>query len=190
MDDVEKPSLTGVDAAAFLVCSILGFLAGHYLPPGIWSISVSVLVSYHLFLVWLVITADHPVGFSLPIWHTILTHLACFILVLVLILGRRVIPFFSIIQWFIPGMAPFERNWLFKGTKKKVEETPVTVIDPAIAAAHAAATGDDYEAWQQHLAKRSPLSRKPGTSLKDEYEQFMLARVKARAAASSSDSPA
>lgn len=185
-----KSGLSGLDAGAFLVCSVLGFLAGHYLPPGIWSISISILVSYHLFLAWLVITADHPVGVSLPILATILTHLACVTVVLFVILGRNVIPFFWLIRYCIPGLAPFEREWLFKGARKRPEETPVTEVDPAIAAVHAAATGDDYEAWQQHLARRNPLSRKPGTTLKDEYEQFMAARVKARAAAPSSDNPA
>jgi hypothetical protein len=190
MGDTQGTGSVAVDVGAFVVCTALGYWAGYYLPPGIWSISVSVFVSYHLFLVWLMIIAPHPVGFSLPVWHTILTHLACFTLVLVLILGRHVIPFFGIVRYFVPGMAPFERDWLFKGTKKKVEETPVAAVDPAVAAVHAAATGEDYDAWQRHLASRNPLSRKPGTTLKDEYEQFMVARVKARVAASASGDPA
>jgi len=104
---------------------------------------------------------------------------------------------FSVIRYglfvCIPGLAVLERFWLFSGRAQK-KEIPAPVVDPAaaaaIAAAHAAATGDDYEAWQQHLAQRSPLSRKPGTTLKDEYEQFMVARVKSRAAAPSTDNPA
>jgi hypothetical protein len=42
------------------------------------------------------------------------------------------------------------------------------------------ATGEDYEAWAYHLAHRNPLARRPGTTIKDEYEQFMAARVRSR----------
>jgi hypothetical protein len=42
------------------------------------------------------------------------------------------------------------------------------------------ATGEDYEAWAYHLAHRNPLARRPGTTIKDEYEQFMAARIRSR----------
>lgn len=167
-------------------------MIGIFLPPGMWALSVSVLVSYHLFLAWLLITADHEVGFSLPIFSTTLTHLACVTLILALAFGRHVIPFYSIIRYCIPALAPFERAWLFSGGKKKME-VPVTAPSVAaadVAAATATATGEDYEAWNHHLAHRNPLSRKPGTTLKDEYEQFMVARVKNRPSVSSDNSPA
>jgi uncharacterized membrane protein YhaH (DUF805 family) len=45
------------------------------------------------------------------------------------------------------------------------------------------ATNEDYDAWNYHLAHRNPLSRRPGTSIKDEHDAFMAARIKARAAA-------
>jgi hypothetical protein len=152
-----------------------------------WAIGVSILVSYHLFLAWRVVTAEHEVGFSLPILSTIVTHLACVSLVVVLAFGRGVIPFFWIVRYAIPALAPFERDWLFKANKKKKEEE---VPSFAPSAAVAAATGDDHEAWNHHLAHRNPLSRKPGTTLKDEYEQFMAARVASRAAAPSDSTPA
>jgi uncharacterized membrane protein YhaH (DUF805 family) len=54
----------------------------------------------------------------------------------------------------------------------------------------AAATAEDYAAWQHHLAQRNPLSRPPGATIKDEYEQFMADRAKNRPAVSSDGSPA
>jgi hypothetical protein len=155
-----------------------------------WALSVSVLVSYHLFLVWLLLTADHEVGFSMPVFSSILTHLACLAVVVVMILGRHVIPFYSILRYCIPGMAPFERDWLFKANKKKKDEPQPSVLDPATAAVYAATIGDDYEAWNQHLASRNPLSRKPGASIKEEHDAFMAARVKARAGAAAAKPPA
>jgi uncharacterized membrane protein YhaH (DUF805 family) len=42
------------------------------------------------------------------------------------------------------------------------------------------ATTEDYDAWNYHLAHRNPLARKPGTTIRDEYDQFMARRAKNR----------
>jgi hypothetical protein len=57
--------------------------------------------------------------------------------------------------------------------------------DIFIASKHDAysATNEDYDAWNYHLAHRSPLARRPGSSIKGEHDAFMAARIKARAAA-------
>ncbi|MGA3071456.1 MAG: hypothetical protein ABSD43_14705 [Terracidiphilus sp.] len=195
--------LEPVDGGALFVCDILGLMAGWLLWPHMFlAFTAYIFVSYHLFLAWLLMTSDRKVGLSSHIVSTAFTHLACFVLACLCILLAISIHG-SLALWLfirpiryclfvcIPGLAVFERGWLFSGRgMKRQEETPVTVVDPAIAAVHAAATGDDYEAWQRHLASRNPLSRKPGTTLKDEYEQFMVARVKARAAAPATNNPA
>jgi hypothetical protein len=195
-----------IDGGALFVCDLLGFLAGLlFWPSRVLAFSAYMLVSYHLFLAWLLIRSDRKVGLSMHIVSTVVTHLACvlaacFCFMLAVSIGYGGLVFWSVFRVIrsaificIPGLAAFERFWLFSGRAQK-KEIPAAVVDPvaaaAIAAAHAAATGDDYEAWQQHLAQRHPLSRKPGTTLKDEYEQFMVARVKSRAAAPSIDNPA
>jgi hypothetical protein len=95
----EESGTTGKDAAAFVVACILGYLVGRLLPTGPWAVYTSVLVGYHLFLAWLVITADHEVGFSLPIVSTIATHLACLACVVAILLARRYIPFSDTLAW-------------------------------------------------------------------------------------------
>jgi hypothetical protein len=62
---------------AFIVSSLIGFVVARYLFEGAWAIYAYVLISYHLFLAWLLLTAEHETGFSLPIFSTIVTHLAC-----------------------------------------------------------------------------------------------------------------
>jgi len=193
-----------VDGVVLFVCDILALLTATVFWPNLYLVlSVYIFVAYHLFLAWLVTTSDRKAGLSLHVLSTFFTHLVCFVLVyfsfvLAASIGNGGLAFgslFSAIRYVLgfcfPVLAAFERGWLFSGRgKARAEENLVTVVDPAIAAVHAAATGDDYEAWQQHLASRNPLSRKSGTTLKDEYEQFMAARVKARAAASSGSYPA
>jgi hypothetical protein len=98
-------------------------------------------------------------------------------------------------------MSFFERGWLFNGSQKKKNEAPVA--DPAVAAPAVAVpavaskvvvtptvSAEDYDAWLCHLAKRNPLSRKPGMTMKDEYEQWMAARFKSQAAALRKKQPA
>jgi hypothetical protein len=104
------------DIAAFAISSILGFLVGTILPVGPWAVYVPVLVSYHLFLAWLVITAEHETGVSMPIVSTIATHLACMAVIALLGMGHNGIPLFGLLKYAIAGLALFERGWLFVKT--------------------------------------------------------------------------
>jgi hypothetical protein len=183
------------NGAAFIVCSVIGFVMARYLFEGAWATYAYILISYHLFLAWLVITAEHETGFSLPIFSTIITHLACLTVVVGLTVGRHYIPFFGLIRYCIPAMAPFERDWLFSGNAQKKDvkkKVPVTAAVNAIPVdvAIEEATAEDHEAWIRHLAQPNRATRKPGLSVKEEYEQWLVARIGSRHAAPSSKSPA
>jgi hypothetical protein len=175
-------NLEGKDIAGFVIANLLGFLAGTVVPAGLWSVYVSILVSYHLFLLWLVLTAEQEGGVSLPIASTIVTHLACLALILPLGLGRHVIPFFGFLRFGIAGLAIFERGWLFSGNNNKPKEEEVPSVTQIVSA-----SGDDYQDWLRYLAQQKSGSRKVGTSLKTEYEEWLLARARNRGVGPSSD---
>ena len=171
--------LEGRDVAAFMVAGLLGFAAGHLVPHGWWAVYTSILVSYHLFLAWLVITADQGSGISLPIVSTIATHLAFMALVVALGLARNVTPLFGFFRYAIAGLAIFERGWLFGGKIKPPNDQIAEVVpstSPILTG-----TAEDYREWQLYLAQQKPGSRTMGTSLKAEYEQWLLTRAKSRA---------
>lgn len=172
--------MEGKDIAAFVFAGLFGYLVGSLIHDVSWSVYVSILVSYHLFLAWLVITADHEGGFSLPILSTILTHLACLALILTLGMGHNFVPFFGILRFGIAGLAVFECRWLFSG-KARQAQTPKNQDVPKEVVLEGA-TGADYEEWLRHLSQRKVSSRIAGTSVKDEYEQWLLARAKKRTA--------
>jgi len=54
----------------------------------------------------------------------------------------------------------------------------------AVVSVIATATGEDYEAWTQYLSHRDSRLRKPGLTVKEEYEQWMVARLKSRSGSS------
>jgi len=173
------------------------------MPPGAWGLYVSMLVSYHLYLGWLVISAEHKAGFSLPILSTVFTHLCCLGVVLSLPSLRHVIPYFSFLRFGVTYLAAYECQWLLRSSEaRKVSEVPeapepsvapdaVRTIDPAPAdpapafAAQLVTVGgdDDHEAWLRHLAKRTPATMRRGLSVKEEHDEFMRARAKGRVAA-------
>jgi hypothetical protein len=181
-------NLDGKDVVVFVFAGLAGYFVGRLMPPGWWAIYMSILVSYHLFLAWLVLTADHEVRISLPIVSTITTHLACMVVVVGLGMGRHFVPFFGVFRYGIAGLAIFERGWLFSGNTVHFNEPEVESVSstsPVLAA-----TGDDYQEWQRHLAQQKRGSRTMGNSLKTEYEQWLLARAQSRSAGASKDGDA
>jgi hypothetical protein len=222
----------------FVACSGIGYLIGHYFGQGATAVYASIMISYHLYLAFLLITAEKEVGFSLPIVQTILTHVACVGMVVLIPVARHFIPFFGIVRLFIPAIAPFEADWLFSGGKKKavaqpepeiapemmMPETPwkptfmqdasaaaapdALAVDthapqpavvaavpaaappawkPAVAAApapsvpgsaFAGTTADEYEEFLAHLREGKRPFRKPGITVKQEFELWYMARAK------------
>jgi hypothetical protein len=178
-------NLDGKDVVVFAFASLAGYFVGRLMPPGWWAIYMSILVSYHLFLAWLVLTADHDAGISMPIVSTITTHLACMVVVVGLGMGRHFVPFFGVFRYGIAGLAIFERGWLFSGNTVHFNEPEVAIAGPVVVA-----TGEDEQAWLRYLAQQKPIPRKPGSSLKVEYEQWLLARTQSRSAGASKDGDA
>jgi len=170
------------DFVVFMLACELGWIASKFVPPGTLADYTSILVAYHLFLVWLVISAVGETGVSLPVGSTILIHLACLAIALFLAMAQHFVPFFGIIRFSVALIAIFERGWLFSGkiSKPKVQDLPDT-------SPKATATPKEYEEWLKYLAQRKHVIRAPGDSLKAEYEQWLLARRRAEQASPSSE---
>ena len=195
--------------AIFALCSGIGYLLGHYLPEP-WASYVSILVSYHLFLGFLLITAEHEPGFSFPpILSMVLTHAACLALLIGLAMGRRYVPILGLVRIFVPGLAPFECEWLFSAGKKKkpasvdkigseadakaddadakadgsaAAGTPATAANPPAPTPESAYTFDDHDDWLRYLGQTNRPFRKPGLSVGDEFKLWHAARAQKRAA--------
>jgi hypothetical protein len=111
-------------------------------------------------------------------WSSAIQYFLPLLLIPVVIIGFKMIP--DIIRYFFP-----ERGKM----KKKV---PVTAVVNAIPVdvAIAEATAEDNEVWIRYLAQPNRPTRKPGLTVKDEYEQWLVARIGSRRATASIKSPA
>src|SRR5579862_281063 len=101
-----------VKYAAFFVSSLIGYVIGHFLLDGAAAAYASVLISYHLYLVLLVIFALQEKGFAMPIGMTLVMHTAFVAFLVGFAYARTHIPFFGLLSLLIPAVAPFEANWL------------------------------------------------------------------------------
>jgi hypothetical protein len=181
---LETTSRSGpLDFIAFCAACAIGYALRTYLPHTTWAVFVSTLVAYHVFLGWLLLTAEHDTGLSFHWLTTIVTHAACMGTVVAIIILRRYIPFFWVFGMGISALALFEKRWLFaaEGKKKEDPKRPVVSV-PAPATTQEA--GDEYHEWQQYLAQ-SRIASKPGVSLKNEYEKWRIARAQSRRTSSS-----
>jgi hypothetical protein len=163
---------------AFVISSLIGFVIAHYLLEGAAAAYTSILISYHLFLVYLIVSAEHEKGLSMSIGMAIPTHAAFLALLVGTAYMREHVPFFGLIRLLIPALAPFETKWLFSGRPKaETGKAPAPDVFPE-------ATLDDHEAFREHLAQRDRPFRKPGRSLNEEFELWLADRARKRAQAS------
>jgi len=194
----------GPDFVAFVVSALIGYFVGTLVPTSA-SLYVNTLLSYHLFLAWLILVRRDGTsgGVSLPIGHTILTHTACLILILGPVVGaqhyiqnlrnvrtesaasmdlmtesidmaieRRTMRMVGAVCSAMASMAIFERRWLFS-SEKQAKPTPPPQPQPSTPTVRS--TADDAVEWNQYLAANRHSFR-TGTSLKAEYEKWLLAR--------------
>ena len=198
--------LLSKNGLTFFLCSIAGWVVASILPPSAWNVFAGMLVTYHLFLGWLLfLDEDDPrPAFSIPVM--IFSHLAC----LALLLGFRTAVFLLLIK--LTGASPiaglaafsymgafgfilrfggtcalsyFERDWLFRkdGEKRRKEERPEELPAAAGGAPSliATATGADHEEWLRERSQQKDVTRL-GVSPKVDFERWLQARAKARAA--------
>jgi hypothetical protein len=163
-------------SAALVLCTVIGYLLGHYLLPDPLAVYASMLIAYHLLLVFLVVIADREKGMSLPVGSTILTHLACLAILIGVAVERQYIPLFGIIRYFIPALAPFEADWLFSGGRKKAKDRAAPEHIPL-----PAGTADDYDEFLRYLAQKKRAFSKPGRSLREEHVVWMADRARKQA---------
>jgi len=157
--------------AAFLICTLIGYIVGHYLLDGVAAVFASLLISYHLFLVFLIIIHERETGLSLPLGMSAVTHAAFLAVLLGLGVGRHYIPFFGLIRYLTPSLAPFEADWLFSGGRKKKDaaSTPAPIF---------AGTAEDYEQFLQYLGQKQRQFSRPGRTVQEEQVFWMADRAK------------
>jgi hypothetical protein len=183
----------GEDLLAFIASALIAELVVSFLPEGPWVSYVFILLFYHLFLAWVVLDPDRKKLHSVSIVPTIVMHLTVLSLIVGLILTQSSVPFFVVLRFSIVGLAIAERKMLSTWTDEKEEvkvDAKVAAISAAAAEVVDSLTGEEYEEWVSHLSKRDPRSVKAGTTVKQEYEQWLLARARNRPAVSSNASPA
>jgi len=174
-----------VKYAAFFVSSLIGYVIGHFLLDGAAAAYASVLISYHLYLVLLVIFALQEKGFAMPIGMTLVMHTAFVAFLVGFAYARTHIPFFGLLSLLIPAVAPFEANWLFgEDTAKKAhaDESNIVVAPEA--------TVDDHEAFRLHLKEPHRPFRKKGMTVDDEFKAWLLDRAQKKATAAAAASTA
>lgn len=172
--------LEGADIAAFLLAQLAGYVAGMLLQDSEWSIYFSILVSYHLFLLWLILSHSEKTGLAMPLWATALTHAGCMVLVVtpVTMIGRVGIVHL-IFRYGVVSLALFERSWLFskeEPSKRSLEEE----VAAAAAGPRLRTTPEDEIAWLEYLKTRRPGMTKPGVTIRQEHEAWLLARQQKR----------
>lgn len=180
-------------------------LLRHLLPDTALANFIYILGTYHLVLLFKVFNSEKKAGLSFPLGQTILTHLACVVVLVGLAVLRHQIPFFGLIRYFIPGLAPFEARWLFASEKSNLSQITddqaiqagtvnVEAMQGGAAAAPApslfsTSTGEEYNEFLTQMQQGKRPFRKPGISIKQEYELWLAHQHKTKDPAAPKKAP-
>lgn len=169
--------MEGEDFAAFAISALAGYAAGSLFPASEWAAYVSILVSYHLFLGWLVLNQSGA-GLSMPIWLAAPTHAACMVVALGPVgFAQHASLGFGLFRYGIAALAFFEAGWLFSREDKKPLLSEIgEVPEPSTLRS----TAEDEIAWIEYLSTRRPGQVRAGTSIREEREIWLRARMKKR----------
>ena len=109
----------------------------------------------------------------MPMGQLLGTHLAFLALLIGVAYSRNHIPFFGLIRLLIPGLAPFEAQWLFGKTvvpiKSGADEKPADVSP---------ATNEEHDAFRDYMRLEYRPFRKPGMTLNEEFSAWLADRRK------------
>jgi hypothetical protein len=171
--------LKATDAIGYMLALVAGYVAGTLVSDVSLAIFVSILVSYHFLLVWLLVTHSSKLGLSMPLWATALTHAACMVMAVTpaTMIGRSGIVHL-VFRYGVVGLALFERSWLFSpepSLSRAAEESAAAPEAPLVR--H---TPEDELAWLEHLKTRRPGMTKPGVTIRQEHQAWLLARQQQR----------
>src|ERR1700722_1800311 len=108
------------DWLALIVAGAIGYAAGFLVPTGWWAILTSMLISYHVFLGWLVLTAKNKLEVVRPLSYAAMIHVACLIVIVSLGSGRIIVPHFDLVCCGVAVLAHFERDWLLQAPEPTV----------------------------------------------------------------------
>ena len=144
-------------------CALIGFLIGRLLGTGAVAAYASVMVGYHLYLGFLIVTSERKSGMKLPfVGRTFLIHLACLVPLICLAMARPYIPVFAVIRLMTLGLAIAEVKWLFKGHAEESAKQTARVLEAITGTGAAAAPASQASAPAAALmAAVAPMALTP-----------------------------
>jgi hypothetical protein len=146
-----------------------GYVISRFIPDGPLAVLLPLLVSYHLLLGVLVITAMQDKGHKLNLIPAILTHAAFFVLLLIAATAGAMIPYFEYLRFLLPALAYVELTVLFRGKGGRAAE------------GHDAAsnsTAEDYEDFILYMRGNNRPFQRPGFTIRDEFNCWLAHRAK------------
>ena len=157
---------------ALLFASAIGYFVGMYLPDRPESPYIPILISYHLFLTYLITKAvgksRQKIRLSMSLPSAVITHFVCLAALIGVVMRRDLVPKFEFVQFLAIGLAPFEIKTLFKrrkGDLSPVERTPMP-----------SGTNDEYSEFLSYMKSGERRFLKAGQNVNQEYAAWLKAR--------------
>ncbi|HEY2859945.1 MAG TPA: hypothetical protein VGJ21_16100 [Terracidiphilus sp.] len=169
---------------AYLLCAGLGYLAETYLPYSDASPYIALMLSYHLFLCYLIVAAwiraEQKIGLSMPLPVALITHSAFIAAQVGIVMGRQYVPLFMLLKFLVPGLAPFEVKWVFEGSTAHKSKSSELAPMPS-------GTHEEYSEFLVYLKQSNRKFLRADRSVHEEFAVWQKHHHKKRALAAAAE---
>jgi hypothetical protein len=146
-----------------------GYVISRFIPDGPLAVYLPLLISYHLLLAILLITAMQEKGHTLNPVSAGAMHAGFLVLLAVAVQAGGMVPYFEYLRFLLPALAFFECTLILSGKKA-----------PAATGQDAASnsTAEEYEEFIHYMRGSNRTFAKPGHSIRDEFNSWLAYRAK------------
>jgi hypothetical protein len=146
-----------------------GYVISRFIPDGPLAVYFPLLISYHLLLGILIVTAMQEKGHTLNLPKGALIHAAFFVLLLVAVTAGGMVPYFEYLRFLLPALALLESTVMFNGKKVQASEGSDAASN---------STAEDYEEFIHYMRSGNRPFAKAGCSVRDEFNSWLAYRAK------------
>jgi hypothetical protein len=154
-----------------LLSGILCFTIARFAPDGPLAVFLPIMISYHIFLAYLV--TSFPKEAELSIGAGLFIHLLCVCILAAFVLVQDFVPYITLVRCSIPAFAFVESGLLWSTRRGQAQgKRAASILSKC--------TSEDYDDFVEYMRHADRRFARAGRSVNEEFALFVKSRSRGR----------